>query len=140
MEAAGAYIRTIREHLNMSRASLAHAVETHESQIVRIEKGQQDARGSLLLAIVHHIGGNTDVLYRLMQPDKTRDDGVWEANNWIQHQKRFVDNLINDTSAESFDETVKQFSEDIQADPPYRRAYKAFREAYWRGFPDKKSR
>lgn len=55
MEAVGAYLRTLREARKLSRASVAAQIGTHESQLVRIEAGDQDTRGSLLLAFINAV-------------------------------------------------------------------------------------
>lgn len=129
MEAVGAYIREMREGRNESRASVAHVVGTHESQLVRIEKGQQDARGSLLLAIVHHVGGDTNIVFELMAPDKTAKDGIEEARTLLNRRKRLLDS-IDDEAVEDLENLMADFHQSIQ-DPLFLRAYIAFRD-FWR--------
>lgn len=84
MIAAGAYIRTLREARHLSRAEVATATGTHESQIVRIENGDQDTRGSLLLAIVRVVRGRADHIQDLiLNQTCTADDGKAKAQDWL---------------------------------------------------------
>ncbi|KAB8140807.1 helix-turn-helix transcriptional regulator [Chloroflexia bacterium SDU3-3] len=56
MVAAGIYIRTLSEAQKLSRAEVAHRSGTHESQIVRIEAGEQDSHDRIrhTTPISHH--------------------------------------------------------------------------------------
>jgi transcriptional regulator with XRE-family HTH domain len=89
--AAGAYIRTLREARHLSRAKLAALAHTHESQIERIERGEQDTRGSLLIAIVQAVRGNLDQIGRLLLDEAaTADDGRRLAQEWLMPKERQV--------------------------------------------------
>lgn len=66
MLAVGTYIRALRDAQQLSRAEIAHRVGTHESQIVRIEAGEQDTRGSQLIALVQAVGGDFGEVAELM--------------------------------------------------------------------------
>ena len=87
--AAGAYIRTLREARHLSRAKLAALAGTHESQIERIEKGDQDTRGSLLVAMVQAVGGNLSQIGRLLLNEAaTADNGRQIAQAWLVHEEQ----------------------------------------------------
>jgi transcriptional regulator with XRE-family HTH domain len=84
LTAVGAYLRTLREARHLSRAKLAALAGTHESQIERIEKGDQDTRGSLLVAIVQSVGGNLSQIGRLLLMEAaTAEDGRQIAQGWL---------------------------------------------------------
>lgn len=88
MLAVGTYLRTLREAQDMSRARLAAQVGTHESQIVRIEAGDQDSRGSLLLRIVAAVHGSADDVQRLAMDDTaTADTGRELAERVLSHEQ-----------------------------------------------------
>ncbi len=65
LEAAGTYLRTLRERQGLTRLQVAEASGTSESQLVRIEGGKQDPRGSLWFAIAGVLKGSTEQLSRL---------------------------------------------------------------------------
>lgn len=73
--AVGAYLRTLREAQHLSRAALAAQVDTHESQLVRIEAGDQDPRGSFLLRLVSKLRGTAEDVARLLEASATEDQG-----------------------------------------------------------------
>lgn len=91
----------------MSRNALGQKIGTDHSLIERIEKGQTDTRGSLLLRIVHMLQGSPDQLTELMvNPNATPDDGRRLANEWLKAGGAFrlarddlatlVDGLVED--------------------------------------------
>lgn len=86
MEASGAYIRFIREHRGFSRAELAAMVDTHESQLVRIEAGKQDTAGSTLIAIVRAIRGDIRDVADLMLSSASADEGLERAQQWLSQE------------------------------------------------------
>lgn len=116
--AAGAYIRTLREARHLSRAKLAAIAGTHESQIERIEKGEQDTRGSLLVAIVQAVRGNLDQIGELLLSEAaTLDDGRQLAQAWLtQGEQQALDRFaaqIPDAQVAA----VIAYIEQLQADP-----------------------
>lgn len=89
MEAAGMYLRTLREARHLSRATVAAQIGTHESQLVRIEAGDQDTRGSLLLAFVNAVQGRADDVQRLMlDKNATAADGRQAADAILTQKER----------------------------------------------------
>ncbi len=69
----------------MSRNALGQKIGTDHSLIERIEKGQTDTRGSLLLRIVHTLQGSPDQLAELMvNPNTTPEDGRRLAEEWLK--------------------------------------------------------
>jgi transcriptional regulator with XRE-family HTH domain len=74
--AAGAYIRTLREKRNLTREVIADRAGTSVSQLVRIESGEQETRGSLLLRIVAAVDGDArHIAELLLSETATSDDG-----------------------------------------------------------------
>lgn len=74
--AVGTYLRTLREARRLTRESLADLVGTSVSQLVRIEAGEQDTRGSLLARIIAAVRGSAaDVHALLINPEATEADG-----------------------------------------------------------------
>ncbi len=75
MLAVGAYLQTLRKAHGFSRAEVAHQVGTHESQIVRIESGEQDSRGSLLFALIRALKGSPeDVDFLILDKRATKEN------------------------------------------------------------------
>lgn len=89
MEAVGVYLRTLREAHQLSRAAVAAQIGTHESQLVRIEAGGQDTRGSLLLAFISVVKGRADDVQQLIL-DKfaTAEDGRQLAEQVLTQEER----------------------------------------------------
>lgn len=86
-EAAGAYLRYLREAHRLGRPSVANALLTSENQIKRIEDGAIDSRGSLLLSFCKAVGGNpTDLEYLMSIPETGPDDGRSLAQEWLNAQ------------------------------------------------------
>ena len=83
--AAGLYLRVLRERKGMTLADVASATRTSESQISRIEKGEQEPRSSLMLRIVRAVGGSMAHLETLLLNDSaTAEDGKRYAEAWLQ--------------------------------------------------------
>lgn len=76
MIAAGAYIRTLREKRKLTRKVVAERAKTSVSQLFRIEAGQQETRGSLLMDIISAVQGDPDQVAELLaSPTATAEDG-----------------------------------------------------------------
>ena len=89
MEAVGTYLRTLREAHRLSRAAVASQIGTHESQLVRIEAGEQDSRGSLLLAFVAIVQGRANDIQRLiLDQQATAEDGRRLAGEVLTQSER----------------------------------------------------
>lgn len=94
--AAGAYIKELREAKKWSRArvvqelrtyALAGDTDTSESQLLRIERGEQETRGTLLVALVRALKGSLDHLADLLlDSDATVADGERVAQLWLEEQ------------------------------------------------------
>lgn len=98
MEAVGAYLRTLREAHKLSRAAVAAQIGTHESQLVRIEAGEQDTRGSLLLAFIGVVRGRAgDVQRLILNHEATADDGRRLADEVLTQAERDSILAIADT-------------------------------------------
>lgn len=83
-QAVGAYLQTYRDARGYSRVRLAALVGTSEAQIVRIEQGEQDTRGSLLLAIVRALGASADVVTDLILSEgDSAEIGRATAQRWL---------------------------------------------------------
>jgi len=88
-EAAGAYLRHLREARRLGRPSVANMILTSENQIKRIENGEVDSRGSLLLAFCHAVNGNAADLEHLMSNLQTTPvEGRKLAQEWLDAQTR----------------------------------------------------
>jgi len=88
-EAAGAYLRFLRESRKLGRPSVANRIWTSENQVKRIEDGEIDSRGSLLLAFCHAVQGNPgDLQYLMSNPKLTREEGKALATEWLQAQTK----------------------------------------------------
>lgn len=114
MIAAGAYIRSVREGRGMTRAELASLLETTETQLFRVESGQQDTRGSSLMRIVSAIGANIKHVYDLlMDESSTAEDGQRLAMQWLSRDDRAMLDSIPD---EQIQEVVRILDEMKQRD------------------------
>jgi hypothetical protein len=82
--AVGAYLRRLRTHWQMTPTVTAASVGTDPSMLNRIEKGNIDTRGSLLLALTQAVGGNVSDVQRLMHDQyATAMTGEQRANAWL---------------------------------------------------------
>jgi transcriptional regulator with XRE-family HTH domain len=87
LSATGAYLKHLREVAGISRLALSKKVNTSDSQIIRIEQGQE-TRGSLLAKIIKEVNANPDdVVELLVSDDYTVEDGVSRAKLWIEKRK-----------------------------------------------------
>lgn len=94
LPATGAYLKRLREDAGLSRLGLSKKVDTSDSQIIRIEQGQE-TRGSLLARIIRVLEANPgDVIELLASSDYTVDDGVRLANIWIEKRKPNPENQL----------------------------------------------
>jgi transcriptional regulator with XRE-family HTH domain len=88
MQAVGTYLRTLREAKNLSRGDLAKQVDSNEMQILRIEKGEGDTRGSMLMKLVRLVGGNAEHIADLWSSNNaTSDDGKRLAQEHLRINK-----------------------------------------------------
>ncbi len=84
MLAIGIYLRTLREARSLSRLEVAEKIQTSEQQIFRIEAGEIDTRGSLLLLFVDAVRGNADDLRRIVVNKlSTAEAGRELARSWL---------------------------------------------------------
>lgn len=83
--AVGAYLRRLRTHRQMTPTVTAAQAGTDPSMLNRIEKGNVDTRGSLLLALTRIVGGNIHDIQQLMHDRyATASTGEHRANKWIE--------------------------------------------------------
>lgn len=83
MVATGAYLWALREAMGLSRDEVAYEANTNGVQVMRIEKGEIDTRGSLLLSIVKTVKGNAEHVAQLLLGDFTAEDGRRLAEQWL---------------------------------------------------------
>jgi transcriptional regulator with XRE-family HTH domain len=83
--AVGSYIRTLREGRKLTRETVAERVGTSISQLVRIESGEQETRGTLLFAVLSAVQGDPrDIADLLLLEGATANDGVRFAQAALQ--------------------------------------------------------
>lgn len=87
--ALGAYLTALRKLNRLSRAKVAELVGTVDPQILRIEKGDQETRGSLLFKILRAVNGdNEDAEQIFTRTDMTVEEAQALARaRWEQRQK-----------------------------------------------------
>jgi transcriptional regulator with XRE-family HTH domain len=84
MKAATAYLWRLREKQKISRAKLANLVSTTENTIWRVETGQQEPGGRLLISLVTALQANwQDVVDLVDQKNATQEDGRARADLWL---------------------------------------------------------
>ena len=87
LESAGAYLQRLREEARISRHAMSKKAATSDSQIIRIEQGQE-TRFSLLAVIIRVLEANADdVIDLILSYDSTVKDGVDRAELWIEKRK-----------------------------------------------------
>jgi transcriptional regulator with XRE-family HTH domain len=85
--ATGSYLKRLREEAKLSRLALSKQVGTSDSQIIRIEQGQE-TRGSLIALIVKTLNASPDdIIDLLVSTDYTQEDGLKRAELWIEKRK-----------------------------------------------------
>ena len=87
--AAGAYLRTLREAHELSRAKVATLASTHESQIERIERGGGETRASLLLSFAQVVQADlNDLALLILDTNATAEDGLQAAEQHFKAQEQ----------------------------------------------------
>jgi len=95
LQATGAYLKRLREEAKLSRLSLSKKVATSDSQIIRIEEGQE-TRASLLARIIRVLQASPeDVIDLLTSPDYSGADGIKRAELWIEKRKPNTNGTID---------------------------------------------
>jgi transcriptional regulator with XRE-family HTH domain len=85
LKATGAYLTTLRKHARLSRLAFSKQINTSDSNLMRIEQGNQEAGGTLLATIIRKLDANpVDVIDLLLLEDATEQDGISKAENWIE--------------------------------------------------------
>lgn len=80
-------MRVLRVGQRLSRTKLAQQLNTDDSQIERIEKGQIDTRSSLLFAVICAVHGSPDHVMKLILSDTADEaDGRACAEAHLQSQ------------------------------------------------------
>jgi transcriptional regulator with XRE-family HTH domain len=89
--AVGAYFARLRQEKKWTRARLLEELaeltneETSESQILRIERGEQATRNSLQSALITALNGNAGQVQQLLtNKNATRADGERAAEEWLR--------------------------------------------------------
>lgn len=89
MQAAGAYLSTLREALGLKPYRLAKMLGTSSSQIERIEAGEIETRSSLLFAFVDAVQGNPEQVMKLvLDKHATAEQGKAVAEAWLSDKER----------------------------------------------------
>lgn len=74
--AVGAYLRSLRENLELTPTEVAAQIKSDPTQIWRIETWKADVRSSLLFAYIRAVGGSPDDVARLINnPTASASDG-----------------------------------------------------------------
>lgn len=109
LPATGAYLKRLREDAGMSRLALSKKVETSDSQIIRIESGQE-TRGSLLAKIIKVLKANADdVIDLLTSPDYTAEHGTARAEAWIKKRQQVHGTMVVHPDVESLLQRLTEY-------------------------------
>lgn len=107
MEAAGAYIRAVRDAQNLSRADVHQMSGVHESQIARIEAGKQDTGYTSFFAVVAAIRANiSDIQQLMMNKRATTEDAVALARRLFRSSGAY-DPELDAVIVEELDRTTR---------------------------------
>lgn len=119
MEATGAYLRTLREGRKLSRTEVAARIGTNEAQIVRIEAGEIDTRGSLLIGFLETVSGSYEHLQWLIRsPGARAAQGSRFAESWLNNdQSARLRELIETSSDDELGDIFTQIREEVEEDP-----------------------
>ncbi len=66
LEAAGAYLRVLREAMGLTQTDVAQATGASLKQVWRWEHGKSEPLGLALAAFTHLVGGSPEVVQRLL--------------------------------------------------------------------------
>ncbi|MDP9317022.1 MAG: helix-turn-helix domain-containing protein [Chloroflexota bacterium] len=115
MKAVGTYIRTLREAHRLSRVDVAVATGTSESQIVRIEAGEQEPRGPLFLKIVNAVRGSADhVMQLVLNESATAEQGQKLAQSWLtEAQQERVERIVTENAPDDIRAAIQQLRDEL---------------------------
>lgn len=110
MIATASYVRELRDLRGLTREELAQKVRTSVSQIVRIESGEIDTRGSLLARIIAALQGNGQRLVALLASDEATAldgrraaiDDVAEGGTLDDVRRLYIERFSREEWAELF--------------------------------------
>lgn len=74
MNAAGAYLRVMREAKGYSRAEMAERLGSTETNLWRIEEDGQEPKAGLLLGFINEVRGSAADFYRLLLDTVASED------------------------------------------------------------------
>jgi transcriptional regulator with XRE-family HTH domain len=85
LKAAGAYFTRLRKDARLSRLAFSKEVNTSDSNLMRIEQGNQEAGSILVATIIRKLEANPiDVIDLLLLEDATEQDGIDRAEAWLE--------------------------------------------------------
>lgn len=126
MQAAGVYIRTLRDTQKMTQEAVidrAAAVlggrKIDLTTLWRIETGRARTRNDILLAVVAAVGGNDQDVAQLMRdPSATKEDGEARALAWLSRdQLARIDRIVEETESEELAAILESVRAEYQRDP-----------------------
>ena len=99
--ALGAYLQRLRAARGWTRAEAIAALQAHsdettsESQILRIERGEQNVRAALLVALLRVLGANSGQAIALLADQHAdANEGRRAANAWLDPGKQSLATLL----------------------------------------------
>jgi hypothetical protein len=88
MKAAGEYLHILREHYPLTLAAAGKRLNTSASLIFRIERGNGETRGTLLVGFIRLVNASPDeVINLLLDPNATAEEGERMARLRIEYLK-----------------------------------------------------
>lgn len=102
LEAAGTYLRVLRENRDLSRAKVAREVGVDQKTIENWEFGRVDPPSSKLARFLAAVRGNAADLYALLSDQTaTEESGRQAAVHWLSHEQQSqVDAIIEKHGAD----------------------------------------
>lgn len=101
LKAAGAYLWALREEQELSRADVAVQVGTSDVQLMRIEKGEIDTRGSMLMSLLRVLRGNANQVETLiLDQEATEQQARDMASSWLKELNRAHYDIAQQLAAE----------------------------------------
>lgn len=89
MQAAGMYLRTLRDWEKLTQKDVAQKLGVSTKQVERWEKGDSDPSSTALAAFIELVHGSAEQVKRLiLDKNATEEDGRELARRWLSRPNR----------------------------------------------------
>jgi transcriptional regulator with XRE-family HTH domain len=118
MQAAGAYLRVLRDEERLSQTAVAQQIGVDIKTIQRVEGGEGRVLAPTIAAFTAIVQGSADHIQQLiLSPDKTSADGEALAHAWLsERQQKELATAARPLTAEQTQDALKRLA-DLIRDP-----------------------